>query len=119
MARASERRAGTRRDREARDEMDAAWRTDRPTHGTPRAHAGGDAVSPAAASGCRVVMRASSFTREELLAVLNEVMDPEVPVLSVVELGIVRDVEVHDDGVTVTVTPTYSGCPALRVIEED
>ena len=47
-------------------------------------------------------------------------MDPEVPVLSVRELGIVRDVEVDDEGVvTVTVTPTYSGCPAIRVIEQD
>ncbi len=53
-------------------------------------------------------------------AVLDRVMDPEVPVLSVVELGIVRDVEVAADGtVTVCVTPTYSGCPAMRVIEED
>jgi ring-1,2-phenylacetyl-CoA epoxidase subunit PaaD len=47
-------------------------------------------------------------------------MDPEVPVLSVRELGIVREVEVADDGtVTVTVTPTYSGCPAIQVIERD
>jgi ring-1,2-phenylacetyl-CoA epoxidase subunit PaaD len=58
-------------------------------------------------------------SRDEMLAALNEVMDPEVPVLSVVELGIVRDVTVRDDGVTVTVTPTYSGCPAMRVIERD
>ena len=59
-------------------------------------------------------------TRDALLAVLDEVMDPEVPVLSIRELGIVRDVEVGDDGaVTVTVTPTYSGCPAIRVIEQD
>ena len=48
------------------------------------------------------------------------VMDPEVPVLSVTELGIVRDVALDDAGrVTVTVTPTYSGCPAMRVIEEE
>ena len=59
-------------------------------------------------------------TREALLAVLDGVMDPEVPVLSVRELGIVRDVAVDDAGaVTVTVTPTYSGCPAIRVIEQD
>ena len=61
-----------------------------------------------------------AVTRDALLAILDEVMDPEVPVLSVRELGIVRDVEVDDAGaVTVTVTPTYSGCPAIRVIEED
>ena len=57
--------------------------------------------------------------RAELLALLDRVMDPEVPVLSVVELGIVRDVELDGDAVTVVVTPTYSGCPAIRVIEED
>lgn len=51
---------------------------------------------------------------------LDRVPDPEVPVLSVVELGIVRDVVMGDDGrVTVSITPTYSGCPALRVIERD
>jgi ring-1,2-phenylacetyl-CoA epoxidase subunit PaaD len=53
-------------------------------------------------------------------ATLESVPDPEVPVLSVVELGIVRDVEVDADGhVTVSITPTYSGCPALQVIEHD
>jgi len=62
---------------------------------------------------------APTFSRDELFAVLNEVMDPEVPVLSVVELGIVRDVDVTSEGVTVTVTPTYSGCPAMSVIEQD
>jgi ring-1,2-phenylacetyl-CoA epoxidase subunit PaaD len=59
------------------------------------------------------------LSRVEVLAILNEVMDPEVPVLSVVELGIVREVEVGDDRVTVTITPTYSGCPAMSVIEQD
>ena len=59
-------------------------------------------------------------TREDVLAILDGVMDPEVPVLSVRELGIVRDVDVASDGaVTVVVTPTYSGCPAISVIEED
>jgi ring-1,2-phenylacetyl-CoA epoxidase subunit PaaD len=50
---------------------------------------------------------------------LEDVKDPEVPVLSVVELGIVRDVRVAEQGVTVVITPTYSGCPAMHVIEED
>lgn len=64
-------------------------------------------------------MTGAALTRESAFAVLAQVPDPEVPVLSVVELGIVRDVEVESGGVTVTVTPTYSGCPAMRVIEED
>ena len=58
-------------------------------------------------------------SRDEILAILDEVKDPEVPVVSVVELGIVRDVEVAPDGVVVTITPTYSGCPAMREIEAD
>lgn len=59
------------------------------------------------------------LSREQVFAWLADVKDPEVPVLSVVELGVVRDAAVAADGsVTVTVTPTYSGCPAMRMIEE-
>jgi ring-1,2-phenylacetyl-CoA epoxidase subunit PaaD len=49
---------------------------------------------------------------------LEEVYDPEVPVLSVLDLGIVRNVTFHhaDESVTVTITPTYSGCPAMDMI---
>ena len=50
--------------------------------------------------------------------VLHGVLDPEVPAISVTELGIVRDVVEHDDGFEVIVTPTYSGCPATEVIEQ-
>ena len=53
------------------------------------------------------------------LEILERVMDPEVPVLSVVELGVVREVEVLDGTVTVTLTPTYSGCPAMHLMEEE
>jgi metal-sulfur cluster biosynthetic enzyme len=49
--------------------------------------------------------------------VLASVLDPEVPALSVCDLGIVRDVVPHDDGLEVVLTPTYSGCPATEVIE--
>jgi len=48
---------------------------------------------------------------------LGTVPDPEIPVISVVDLGIIRDVACDGDAVTVTVTPTYSGCPATSVIE--
>jgi ring-1,2-phenylacetyl-CoA epoxidase subunit PaaD len=61
----------------------------------------------------------ASVTTDTVWALLDEVKDPEVPVLSVVELGIVRDVRVESDGVTVVITPTYSGCPAMHVIEHD
>ena len=50
--------------------------------------------------------------------VLHEVLDPEVPAISVTDLGIVRDVIEHDDALEVVVTPTYSGCPATEVIEQ-
>ena len=50
---------------------------------------------------------------------LSMVVDPEIPVVSIVELGIVRGVERNGDAWIVTITPTYSGCPATRVIEED
>jgi ring-1,2-phenylacetyl-CoA epoxidase subunit PaaD len=53
--------------------------------------------------------------------ILRGIPDPEIPVLSVIDLGIVRAVEESPDGthVTVTLTPTYSGCPATEVIEHD
>ncbi|HVT21797.1 MAG TPA: 1,2-phenylacetyl-CoA epoxidase subunit PaaD [Mycobacteriales bacterium] len=53
--------------------------------------------------------------------ILATVMDPEIPVLSVIDLGIVREAVESADGrrVDVTVTPTYSGCPATQVIVED
>lgn len=50
---------------------------------------------------------------------LEQVPDPEIPVISIVDLGVVRDVKVSPDQVTVTVTPTYSGCPAMAVIAMD
>ncbi len=57
--------------------------------------------------------------REAFWQAIGEVLDPEVPVLSVVDLGIVRDVREEDGTVVVDVTPTYSGCPAMQVIEAD
>ena len=50
---------------------------------------------------------------------LAEVLDPEVPALSVVDLGLVREVVEHDDGLEVVLTPTYSGCPATELIEQN
>jgi ring-1,2-phenylacetyl-CoA epoxidase subunit PaaD len=52
-------------------------------------------------------------------AALEQVLDPEVPALSVCDLGIVREVREHADGLEVVLTPTYSGCPATEVIEHD
>jgi ring-1,2-phenylacetyl-CoA epoxidase subunit PaaD len=53
-------------------------------------------------------------------AVAGAVLDPEIPVLTIADLGILRDVEVHPGGhVHVTITPTYSGCPAIDAIRAD
>lgn len=61
-----------------------------------------------------------TFTRDRLYEILDTVPDPEVPVISVVELGIVREAAQREDGtVEVTITPTYSGCPAMFEIERD
>ena len=56
---------------------------------------------------------------ESVWQALAGVPDPEIPVVSIVDLGIVRGVEWRDDELVVTVTPTYSGCPATEVIMND
>lgn len=56
-------------------------------------------------------------SKEKIWSYLEEVIDPEIPVLNVVEMGIVRNVELEDDQVIVKITPTYSGCPAMNAIE--
>jgi len=61
----------------------------------------------------------AAATRESILEILAEVKDPELPMIDVVELGIVRDVSFDDGRVTVDITPTYSGCPAMQVIEQE
>ena len=55
-------------------------------------------------------------TEETVWQLLEDVYDPEIPVLSVVDLGVVRDVQMRGQEVRVTITPTYSGCPAMGVI---
>ena len=54
--------------------------------------------------------------KKQVLAILENVSDPEIPVLSVIDLGIVRDVLIQDDTIEVVITPTYTGCPAMSVI---
>lgn len=64
-------------------------------------------------------IQSSVISKSQIWLYLEEVIDPEIPVLNVVEMGIVRGVEVEDGEVLVTITPTYSGCPAMNVIEDD
>lgn len=59
------------------------------------------------------------LTAKAVWDALGEIMDPEIPVVSVVEMGIVRDVDVSAGGVTVSMTPTFAGCPALDVMRNE
>ena len=61
----------------------------------------------------------SEQTLQAIWDALNEVPDPEIPVVSLVEMGIVRDVKLLPNSVEVTMTPTFSGCPALKVMENE
>jgi ring-1,2-phenylacetyl-CoA epoxidase subunit PaaD len=65
------------------------------------------------------VTGASAAERDRAWQVAAQVMDPEIPVISIADLGILRDIEVREDGsVEVTITPTYSGCPAVDAISD-
>ena len=60
----------------------------------------------------------TTYTEDQIWEYLNEVTDPEIPVLNVVEMGIVRGVSLVDGELIVRITPTYSGCPAMSAIEK-
>lgn len=60
-----------------------------------------------------------SDSEQTIWDLLEQVKDPEVPVISIVELGIVRAVSVTGEAIEVTITPTYSGCPAMPTITEE
>jgi ring-1,2-phenylacetyl-CoA epoxidase subunit PaaD len=57
-----------------------------------------------------------NITKEEIYNILENVCDPEVPVLSILDLGIVRDIIIKNEGIEIVITPTYSGCPAMNMI---
>lgn len=57
--------------------------------------------------------------KERIWELMEEVFDPEVPVLTVVDLGVVRTIVKFNDSWKITITPTYSGCPAMKRIEDD
>lgn len=64
-----------------------------------------------------VNMTLHTIDKKAIYSYLEEIKDPEVPVLSIIDLGIVRDVVMHeDDEVEVKITPTYNGCPAMDMI---
>ena len=60
-----------------------------------------------------------TVSKELVWNYLKEIPDPEIPIINIIELGVVRDVRIHDDELTISITPTYMGCPAMKVIEQD
>lgn len=58
-------------------------------------------------------------TKDKVWQILEQVSDPEIPVLTIAELGIIRAIDRVGDSFKITITPTYSGCPAMRVIESE
>lgn len=75
------------------------------------------ALMPAEQYAVETARRESEYP--QLWEVLDTVKDPEIPVLSIWELGILRGVALEGDEVVVTITPTYSGCPAMDAVAQD
>lgn len=61
----------------------------------------------------------TTLNREEILALLSEIKDPEIPVVTIEEMGMLRDIVLTDNSCEVLLTPTYTGCPAMSIIEQD
>ena len=66
-------------------------------------------------------MKTEALSSSQLIwQLLATIPDPEIPVISIVDLGILREVEIISaNEITITITPTYSGCPAMRAIEDE
>lgn len=62
----------------------------------------------------------AKYNKDDIWDLLSEVKDPEIPVLSIIDLGIAREITIEDNNkVIVRITPTYSGCPAMKAIEKE
>lgn len=59
------------------------------------------------------------LSEKKIYEILESVVDPEIPILTIKDIGMLRKVEVSEDRVTVSITPTYSGCPAMKMIEDE
>ena len=100
---------------QARRRMDGCGRQTRPAQRASWLLAGRNAAPATFSPGCDLV--SANISRDQVLEWLSEVPDPEIPVLTITDLGIVRDVTVNGE-VVVALTPTYTGCPATEVIEQ-
>ncbi len=61
----------------------------------------------------------NSNIKQIVIDTLSQISDPEIPVVNIIEMGMIRDVLLEDGSIQVILTPTYSGCPAMRQIEDD
>lgn len=61
-------------------------------------------------------MNTATFDKTTIYTYLQEICDPEIPVLSIVDLGMIRDAKMVDDVLEIIITPTYTGCPAVDMI---
>ncbi|GDX64153.1 phenylacetate-CoA oxygenase subunit PaaJ [Chlorobiota bacterium] len=59
-----------------------------------------------------------TFIKEDILKALEQVSDPEIPTVSIVDLGIITDVQCNADSIAITMTPTFVGCPAIDVMKQ-
>ena len=59
------------------------------------------------------------LSEEEIIKLLSTISDPEIPVITISDLGVLRHVEWKGEGLEVSITPTYSGCPAMKMIQDD
>src|SRR5437762_8666304 len=102
----------------AEDRLDAAGRPQRPAQRASRPSPQRIAIDAADLSGGDMVTAVFSDTdlRRRAWDAASRVVDPEIPVLTIADLGVLREVEVHDGRVEVAITPTYSGCPAMNMI---
>ena len=60
-----------------------------------------------------------NYSKNEVWNFISSIPDPEIPVITIEELGVLRDVEITPTKVVVTITPTYTGCPAMKMFEDD
>ncbi len=58
----------------------------------------------------------TNISPKQIWEILDQITDPEIPVISIVDLRIVRDISIDEKGIEIFITPTYSGCPAMDVI---
>src|SRR4051812_2629871 len=110
-------RAGGSHAGSARERLDAAGRPQRPAQRASRPPAQRIAVDAANVSGGHMVTsaRTDQDLQQRAWDAASQVVDPEIPVLTIADLGVLRGVSVTDGRVEVAITPTYSGCPAMNM----